>query len=1189
MASRTPLGDATGRIINASSDRPHKASRCRAPERNPLRAPSSNSKSARHAAPKIQEPIHRDAATNSRAPAASRTKALANEDAAATKRDSQVSNSSASSGKRKTHIGPWQLGKTLGKGSAARVRLARHHVTHELAAVKILSQASCHMTQPGSLAELDQWDRQREEYQTENHIPLSIEREVAILKLIDHPNIMKLYDIWENRSEIYLVLEFVERGDLFEYINSHGPIAEHETVFYFRQMLSALEYCHSFNICHRDLKPENILLKENGQIKIADFGMAAIQQGPNHMLRTSCGSPHYAAPELVSRRKYRGDKVDIWSLGVILYAMLCARLPFDDPDIPRLLAKATKGIYEMPGWLSHNAQDLIRKMLQVDPKDRISTRKIWKHPLVVKYADFDRFDENGGQINNIPQSRQCHPISPKDVDFQTLRQLKSMWHTFPERELFLKLVSPEPNDQKLFYWLLYNYREKQLENYDSALTYSTSDFHHLRPRAWKTKYTTLEFPSQGGRTPSRFTVISNVATDPANETIETVTDGGGTIHSYDPYKSERVFDHEPVASHAKITVYRNASAAKSATKATQPPGTLRTESKRTASVQSRSNRTGNAMSSHGKSASRRSLASIRSTDSATFKRSATVRHKRGVDFSHVRRKSAIQSEANQSTGDETIFTAGAAARAVSISAVHPEKIMNRPAAGITNVKAKARAVPEDDATIWKDELRKISSSIAKDCDDAFSSSLLLPQPSASTFVNSRDNSGKLGAGKSSMARESGSPQPWETRPLPPAPPSKHGSLLDAERAINVLRKQKEAVSLPLKATRHSDNGGDNTSSARRRVVSAPIYAQYSTQHGLNNLDPIKEGSKEDGPTEDTDKHRIVSAPGDYSTPHKDRRGLEYLAQHENTIRLVNSPSAKMGQSQASKPLRVPKKLSRGVDTPTRTTAEEPRPAATEDEPSFASQDSSTASKKRSLWFKRISRDSSLDAPAAKLGNEKGATIIRVDSASSSGAHNAASKKKGFNFAFWRNTRDEPATRFSVEDFDFDETPSPEPSQMFEHPAPLMSNKKAKEDSSARHIAPQQNWLARLFHVKPATRYLCFCISRRRARREIAVLLREWRKYGIRDVDVDKERNIVFARVGAKNYLNIKEVAFAAEVMTVIEHGKRSQLCIVRLTQERGAASSFHRVVDTMDTVFESRNLLVAEQRKTKMMVKTLNA
>lgn len=203
MASRTPLGDATGRVLNAPADRPYKASRARNSEQNPLRAQSTTSpKPPRHTTSTVHHKTIRDGANTSRAPVAARTRILADEDTTAVKRDSQASTSSTASGKRKTHIGPWQLGKTLGKGSAARVRLARHHVTHELAAVKILSQASCHMTQAGSLAELDQWDRQREEYQTENHIPLSIEREVAILKLIDHPNIMKLYDIWENRSEM---------------------------------------------------------------------------------------------------------------------------------------------------------------------------------------------------------------------------------------------------------------------------------------------------------------------------------------------------------------------------------------------------------------------------------------------------------------------------------------------------------------------------------------------------------------------------------------------------------------------------------------------------------------------------------------------------------------------------------------------------------------------------------------------------------------------------------------------------------------------------------------------------------------------------------------------------------------------------------------------------------------------------
>ena len=165
-----------------------------------------------------------------------------------------------------------------------------------------------------------------------------------------------------------------------------------------------------------------------------------------------------------------------------------------------------------------------------------------------------------------------------------------------------------------------------------------------------------------------------------------------------------------------------------------------------------------------------------------------------------------------------------------------------------------------------------------------------------------------------------------------------------------------------------------------------------------------------------------------------------------------------------------------------------------------------------------------------------------------------------------------------------------------------------DSDKARHIEVKQNWLARLFRVKPATSYICMTMSRKRARQEVAILLREWRKYGIRGVQVDKQRNIVFARVGPRNCkyrqtptakqttlltlradLNLKEVAFAGEVMTVIEHGKKQPLSIVRFTQERGAASSFQRVVDTMRMVFESRNLLVADKSKQKMMIKTLNA
>lgn len=236
----------------------------------------------------------------------------------------------------------------------------------------------------------------------------------------------------------------MDGGDMFSYIDAYGPLPEFEMVGYFRQIISALEYVHSFNICHRDLKPENILMKSEGVVKIADFGMAAIQQSPTHALRTSCGSPHYAAPELISRDRYRGDKVDIWSMGCVLYATLCRRLPFDDPDgnVPRLLAKARTGVYAVPDILSREARDLIAKMLTVDPVKRISIRQIWKHPLIRKYNDLDDLND-GGMALNFRASDKSKPVPLEEIDFQILRQLKSIWHTFSEKQITMQLSNAQ--------------------------------------------------------------------------------------------------------------------------------------------------------------------------------------------------------------------------------------------------------------------------------------------------------------------------------------------------------------------------------------------------------------------------------------------------------------------------------------------------------------------------------------------------------------------------------------------------------------------------------------------------------------------------------------------------------------------------------------------------------------------------
>lgn len=241
----------------------------------------------------------------------------------------------------------------------------------------------------------------------------------------------------------YLVLEYVDNGDLFTYITRNGRLSEEGAMHFFRQMMSALSYCHAFNICHRDLKPENILLTSDNQVKIADFSMAAIHQTRGHRLRTACGSPHYAAPELLDGKRYMGDKADIWSMGVILYAMLAECLPFDDPDLTLMMETVKKGEYDMPEFLSLEAKDLIRRILQINPDRRISMKEMWRHPLVQKYDYMDDDQPEDRQPIDVRKEFKHRPFRADEIDSQLLRQLRSLWHMFSEDELKVALMSRE--------------------------------------------------------------------------------------------------------------------------------------------------------------------------------------------------------------------------------------------------------------------------------------------------------------------------------------------------------------------------------------------------------------------------------------------------------------------------------------------------------------------------------------------------------------------------------------------------------------------------------------------------------------------------------------------------------------------------------------------------------------------------
>lgn len=346
-------------------------------------------------------------------------------------------------------IGPWKLGETLGLGSTGKVQLAYNESTNQQSAIKVISKSifSAKVNGNGSIAAAS----------TPDSLPYGIEREIIIMKLLNHSNVLRLYDVWETNSNLYMVLEYAQKGELFNLLVERGPLPENEAVRFFRQIIIGISYCHALGIVHRDLKPENLLLDHKFNIKIADFGMAALET-EDKLLETSCGSPHYAAPEIVSGIPYHGFASDVWSCGVILYALLTGRLPFDEEDgnIRNLLLKVQTGKYEMPDddEISKDAMDLIERILTVDPEKRIKTRDILKHPLLQKYPSIN----DSKSIRNLPrEDTYLHPLSEgasSDIDQTILQNLVVLWHGRDPNNISAKLREPGANAEKTLYALL---------------------------------------------------------------------------------------------------------------------------------------------------------------------------------------------------------------------------------------------------------------------------------------------------------------------------------------------------------------------------------------------------------------------------------------------------------------------------------------------------------------------------------------------------------------------------------------------------------------------------------------------------------------------------------------------------------------------------------------------------------------
>ncbi|KAI0386412.1 hypothetical protein F5Y04DRAFT_244010 [Hypomontagnella monticulosa] len=301
-----------------------------------------------------------------------------------------------------TQSGKWILGKTIGAGSMGKVKLARKEDGTEQVACKIIPRGSTEDNHH-SRADKERADQSKE---------IRTAREAAIVTLLQHPHICGMRDVVRTNYHWYMLFEYVNGGQMLDYIISHGKLKEKQARKFSRQIASALDYCHRNSIVHRDLKIENILISKTGDIKIIDFGLSNLFAPRGH-LKTFCGSLYFAAPELLQARAYTGPEVDVWSFGIVLYVLVCGKVPFDDQSMPALHAKIKKGLVDYPSWLSNECRHLLSRMLVTDPKNRATMHEVMNHPWMIKGY--------GGPPENYLPDREplTLPLEPEVINAMT--------------------------------------------------------------------------------------------------------------------------------------------------------------------------------------------------------------------------------------------------------------------------------------------------------------------------------------------------------------------------------------------------------------------------------------------------------------------------------------------------------------------------------------------------------------------------------------------------------------------------------------------------------------------------------------------------------------------------------------------------------------------------------------------------
>ncbi|XP_037833920.1 MAP/microtubule affinity-regulating kinase 3a isoform X3 [Kryptolebias marmoratus] len=337
------------------------------------------------------------------------------------------------------HVGNYRPLKTIGKGNFAKVKLARHILTGREVAIKIIDKTQLN---PNSLQKLF--------------------REVRIMKILNHPNIVKLFEVIETERTLYLVMEYASGGEVFDYLVAHGRMKEKEARAKFRQIVSAVQYCHQKHIVHRDLKAENLLLDADMNIKIADFGFSN-EFTLGNKLDTFCGSPPYAAPELFQGKKYDGPEVDVWSLGVILYTLVSGSLPFDGQNLKELRERVLRGKYRIPFYMSTDCENLLKRFLVLNPAKRGTLEQIMK----------DRW------INAGFEEDELKPYTEPELDITDQKRIDVMVGMGYNLEEIQESLAKMKYDEITATYLLLGRKASELEPSESA---SSSNLSLSKPR-----------------------------------------------------------------------------------------------------------------------------------------------------------------------------------------------------------------------------------------------------------------------------------------------------------------------------------------------------------------------------------------------------------------------------------------------------------------------------------------------------------------------------------------------------------------------------------------------------------------------------------------------------------------------------------------------------------------------------------